>query len=536
MANAAVISKKPSSFIYENLVSQVQSIQNQIMEMENIISSQLEKEKKIQNELKSRSFIFIDPYGNRTTNIYMDHESINKILRDYKKNYVPKYLQQWIQIGTKNDDIISPLSESRLKSTVSQYENGYEFVSYGEISVFIGIHEKFWPQSIVINMLLMDNIDKIKMKIKQQRRFPDFELESCIIDPNKRPNKTNWKEGAILKPEETVMSSQLYQNNCIILAKVIDNKFDSDSSYDFGLFVKTLTGKTMILNVNSQMNMLTIKELIQNVEGIPPDQQRLKFYGKKLEDHKTLSDYNISEKSTLHLILELRGGMYHFTSGRQDFRCLPYESMNAIQNVLTFKFQDMHNIQELSPSDLQNSILQAKTIMSTLYSKTRGIYTIDNITQLKNIILPIPNDNEDNGDDEHNTLKHLLIKEEQLRLSQQTQQLLSSIQDRTDIDWMDIIDQLQTQLIKETIGQDATESEIQHGLNILRSAHELYPNDDEFHNLSLYVRHNRARQGHFRVGDEAIDIELLNLNNEFVSLFSHSHSNKPLLIIGGSYT
>ena len=51
-----------------------------------------------------------------------------------------------------------------------------------------------------------------------------------------------------------------------------------------------------------------------------------------------------------------------------------------------------------------------------------------------------------------------------MRLSQQTQQLLSSIEDRKDIDWMDVIDHLQTKLIKEAIGEDATEDEIQHGL------------------------------------------------------------------------
>jgi hypothetical protein len=61
-------------------------------------------------------------------------------------------------------------------------------------------------------------------------------------------------------------------------------------------------------------------------------------------------------------------------------------------------------------------------------------------------------------------LKDLLIKEEQMRLSQQTQQLLSSVEDRTDVDWMDVIADLQAKLIKETIGEDATEKEIQHGL------------------------------------------------------------------------
>ncbi|CAF4019058.1 unnamed protein product, partial [Rotaria sp. Silwood1] len=64
----------------------------------------------------------------------------------------------------------------------------------------------------------------------------------------------------------------------------------------------------------------------------------------------------------------------------------------------------------------------------------------------------------------HDVLKDLLIKEEQLRLSPETQQLLSSIEDRKDIDWMDVIADLQTKLIKETIGDDATDDEIQHGL------------------------------------------------------------------------
>jgi hypothetical protein len=70
----------------------------------------------------------------------------------------------------------------------------------------------------------------------------------------------------------------------------------------------------------------------------------------------------------------------------------------------------------------------------------------------------------------------------------------------------------------------------------LRSAHQLYSNDDEFHNLSLYVRHNRAQKGNLKIGDEAIDTELLNRNGEFVSLLSHLHPHRPLLIIAGSYT